>query len=480
MVIILWVIIIVAAIINRNREREYRTENVKDRVEYINKRLVSLNGQGENMGKFLLMLEDYFRTSSLQDMSIAIYDETGSELKTEVGFDAPPPNEIDLETGWIKGEDLDKTNTLDFPPDMYFYYSVLKGNGITVQSILPMTSRVENLVSTSSWWIVFALISGAIVTLIAYFSTRHVTRNVRLLKQFADNAANNRDFAAIDDFPNDELGDISRQIVSIHNARSAAIASREFEHRVALKATRDRADFKRQMTNNINHELKTPVGIIKGYIDTIMDNPDIDESSKNHFLKKTQEQVERLCDLLNDISNITRLEDGAANIQMTDIDFKKFVAEMADQISESGIAKGMDFLYDIPDGCIIRGNASMLTAAMMNLVKNAANYSHGTEMGIKYLTKNKKLYTFSFFDNGEGVSEEHIPHLFERFYRVDHGRARKSGGTGLGLPIVATSINTMGGSISVRNRQEGGLEFIFTLAAAGTTSSTKKATKITG
>ena len=98
-----------------------------------------------------------------------------------------------------------------------------------------------------------------------------------------------------------------------------------------------------------------------------------------------------------------------------------------------------------------------------NLVKNSVAYSQGTQMGIEVLGRSQSYFTFSFYDNGVGVSEEHVPRLFDRFYRVDTGRSRKAGGTGLGLPIVKSSVNTMGGSISVRNRRGGGLEFIFTL-----------------
>ena len=84
-------------------------------------------------------------------------------------------------------------------------------------------------------------------------------------------------------------------------------------------------------------------------------------------------------------------------------------------------------------------------------------------MGIKLVVESEKHYTFSFYDNGVGVEPDHLPHLFERFYRVDAGRSRKSGGTGLGLPIVKNTIEALGGSISVHNRTEGGLEFLFTL-----------------
>ena len=103
---------------------------------------------------------------------------------------------------------------------------------------------------------------------------------------------------------------------------------------------------------------------------------------------------------------------------------------------------------------------------LSNLVKNSVAYSQGTQMGIELLGRSQSYYTFAFYDNGVGVGEEHLSRLFDRFYRVDAGRSRKAGGTGLGLPIVKSAINTMGGSISVRNRRGGGLEFIFTLPRA--------------
>ena len=123
----------------------------------------------------------------------------------------------------------------------------------------------------------------------------------------------------------------------------------------------------------------------------------------------------------------------------------------------------MEFTYNIPADCWVQANYNLVMNAMMNLVRNAAAYSKGTRISLNLIDHSEVDYTFSFADNGKGVAEEHLPHLFERFYRVDEGRARKSGGTGLGLPIVQITFNTLGGSISVRNAKPHGLEFIFTL-----------------
>lgn len=167
--------------------------------------------------------------------------------------------------------------------------------------------------------------------------------------------------------------------------------------------------------------------------------------------------------MLNDISTITRLEEAATSIPTEKIDFQEVVFTTANDIVESGVNKSMEFVYDIPFDTFIRGNFNLLGNVISNLAKNAANYSGGTEMGIKLINKNRNFYTFSFYDNGKGVEATHLPHLFDRFYRVDTGRSRKNGGTGLGLAIIKSTILTLGGTISVRNRKGGGLEFLFTL-----------------
>ena len=123
----------------------------------------------------------------------------------------------------------------------------------------------------------------------------------------------------------------------------------------------------------------------------------------------------------------------------------------------------MSFEFDIPVDCEVSGNYNLLNGMICGLIRNSALHSGGTEIGLKLLSENERFYVFSFYDNGNGVGEEHIPHLFERFYRVDTGRSRKVGGTGLGLPIVKSTIVSLGGTVSVRNRSNGGLEFIFTL-----------------
>ena len=235
------------------------------------------------------------------------------------------------------------------------------------------------------------------------------------------------------------------------------------EHKIAQRANEEKARIKRQVANNLNHELKTPVGIIKGYLDTIISDPGMPDELRINFLKKTQAHTDRLAELLRDVSIITRLDEGASQVELTDFDFHDLAYNLANDLEISHLNGNMDFDYDIPFDCYIKANYTLVSAALLNLVKNAAAYSKGTEITLKITGEDDKFYWFSFSDNGCGVPEQHIPHLFERFYRIDEGRARKSGGTGLGLPIVQSTFTTMGGTISVHNIKPSGLEFRFSL-----------------
>lgn len=179
--------------------------------------------------------------------------------------------------------------------------------------------------------------------------------------------------------------------------------------------------------------------------------------------------MDRLTFLLKDVSSITRLDEAGAQVEVTPFDFHDLVYNIASDLEVSHINEGMDFDWDIPFDTMVLGNYTLLNNALMNLIRNSAKYSKGSVMSLTVIGSDEGMYTFRFADNGTGVGEEHIPHLFDRFYRVDEGRARKSGGTGLGLPIVKSTFEALGGKITVSNAKPHGLEFIFTLKKANLT-----------
>lgn len=123
----------------------------------------------------------------------------------------------------------------------------------------------------------------------------------------------------------------------------------------------------------------------------------------------------------------------------------------------------MNLEMDIPSGLSVKGNEGLLNNALLNLITNSVKHSGGTLMSIKYIGEEDDCLVFSFSDDGVGVEKEHLGRLFDLFYRVDSGRSRKNGGSGLGLSLVKRIFTAMNGDILVQNLDSGGLEFIFRL-----------------
>lgn len=472
LVSLLWLVVIVLGVLMYRHERISRQEMITAQLEGFNKLLINNYGDSTRLTDNLGFINSFFSNTPQEDVLVALYDGTTGQYLDGIGYRFTPPTIVDNDyDGVISGADLEEI-TLDsvgYPlSDVYCYKTTFSpDSSLIARTILPYKVSTSKSVVTDAflWIVIFAVLLT--VTVIAYLTTRHISRNITLLRDFVNRAANDRDFVSFSDFPDDELGDISRQVVNIYNSRSAAVAAREHEHNMALKAIEERAKLKRELTNNISHELKTPVGIVKGYLDTILDEPDMDNDARTHFLTKAQAQINRLCDLLNDLSTMTRLEESSATVVSEPFNFHQLVAGIVDEVESSGIISPMKMMMVIPVDCEIMGNRALISGMLMNLIKNSRFYSHGTEMAIKCINEDEKFYTFVFYDDGVGVPPESLSHLFERFYRVETGRSRKTGGTGLGLPIVKSTVNAMGGKITVENRQAGGLMFTFTLPKAG-------------
>lgn len=476
MVLTLWAFVGVVCFFHNYRTQELRHKGMKQRIEIINNRIIDLYNTNNPdrellVSTFLQFIENYYRRTDYDDISVAIYDNETGNVVSRIGYELPAPEiEGDVRKKFFKGSQVEARDSLgnivELDPDKVFYNRILFSDDgkYLVQTVVPYTPALSYSFDNSQIFLLSVILAGIVLTVFIYVFTLHLARNIVNLRTFVNNAINDTsEYNENLEFSNDELGDISRQIIKFYHQRSKALIASEKEHKMALKVIEDKWRTKRQMTNNINHELKNPLGIIKGYIDTILSNDDMEEDMKKHFLEKSQTQVNRLVEMLNDISTINRLEEGSKKVLTEIIDFHEVVFTVANDLTESGMCKEMEFVYDVPMDCTVRANFNLLSAMLLNLAKNSVAYSGGTEMGIKLVSRNDKFLTFCFYDNGKGVSPEHLPHLFEYFYRVDSGRSRKTGGTGLGLPIVKNTIISFGGTISVRNRKGGGLEYLFTL-----------------
>jgi len=222
---------------------------------------------------------------------------------------------------------------------------------------------------------------------------------------------------------------------------------------------------KQQLTSNIAHELKTPLSSIKGYLETVLNNPHIPSEKKTYFLEKAFAQSQRLNDLLNDISLLNNIEDAGGLFEFKHLMLKPVILDAIENLKIRLTERNMDYSVDVDKEVVVNGNESLLFSVFQNLVENSINYAgKNTKITIRKYLEDSKFYYFQYTDTGVGIPEEHLPRIFERFYRVDYGRSRETGGTGLGLSIVKNAIMLHKGEISVKNRPEGGLEFLFSLA----------------
>ncbi len=218
---------------------------------------------------------------------------------------------------------------------------------------------------------------------------------------------------------------------------------------------------------NVSHELKTPLTSIQGFVETLdagaIDNPEM----AHKFLKIIMMETERLTRLINDILSISKLESGDDEVAIERIRLDKKAHDVCEMLSFNAADKQVTINNKLNDQPVyIMGNPDRVEQLLINLTENAIKYNKpGGSVTVQvFADENQANVTIS--DTGIGIAEEHLPRLFERFYRVDKGRSRQMGGTGLGLAIVKHIVRSMGGEIEVQSKLGEGTEFLVTLPLA--------------
>lgn len=221
---------------------------------------------------------------------------------------------------------------------------------------------------------------------------------------------------------------------------------------------------KQEMTNNIAHELRTPVTSIRGYLETILSlNMDKDSERIKNFLDRAYAQTIQLSELIQDIAMLTKIEEASDKFNIERVNLKGLLEDLHSDISDKLKEKNDEFIIDIEDDVVINGSKTLLYSIFRNLAENSITYAgNNIKIFVRCYSKNNETYFFEFYDTGSGIEDKHLVRIFERFYRINEGRTRNSGGSGLGLSIVKNAVLFHKGSILAKNRSEGGLCFLIT------------------
>ena len=344
-----------------------------------------------------------------------------------------------------------------------YFYSATRGKGLIARTAIPYSASLRELLQ-ADWTFLGVMISISLaMSVLAYFVTRRLGKNMERLNRFAAKAEKGEAFDEEEPFPNDELGSISNHIVRLYGQWQQTIKDRDLAHEAALREEKEKIRIKRQLSNNINHELKTPVASIGVCLETLLSGIALTEEKRQELIERCYTHNERLRRLLNEVSLITRMEDGSALIGKEKVVINDMLEEISDELEIMSEEEGMHLHTDFHEEVVIYGNLSLIGSIFRNLTENAIAYSEGKNIFISLIKNNETECCIRFEDDGRGVEQEQLPRLFERFYRVDKGRSRQMGGTGLGLSIVKHAVQFHGGSISVTNRPGGGLRFDFSL-----------------
>lgn len=455
-----WTLVACFVLFQYGREKHFKAEQLNARLQLLNLRMLDALDEGVDLATFIATHDEPFG-----ELRITLIDRKGHVLFDNSLDTLPAANHLnrpEVVEALAHGSGYTIRRHSESTHRNYFYSAMLGERGI-VRSAVPYSVPLSEVLAADRGFLWFMLGVTLLMSIAGYFATRRLGHNITRLNDFAERAERGERIDDLEAFPHDELGEISNHIIRLYARLQRTTADRDREHALALHEEQEKIRIKKQLTNNINHELKTPVAAIQGYLETLLANPAIDARKRTEFLEKSVAQIERLRRLLADVSTITRMDEASQLIQKEPVVINDLIAEVADEMALKPAEQRLRVNIDIPKRVEVIGNPALLGSIFRNLADNASAYSGGRDLYIQLLDDTPEECTILVADNGIGVSDEHLPHLFERFYRVDKGRSRKMGGTGLGLSIVKNAVMIHGGTISVRNRDRGGLEFCFTL-----------------
>ena len=237
-----------------------------------------------------------------------------------------------------------------------------------------------------------------------------------------------------------------------------------FRHRYE-HSEQEKQRIKRQLTENAAHELKTPAATIEGYLETLVSNPNLPEDKRREFLERCHAQSCRMSRLLADMSTLTQLDETSITRSKSTIDVVTIINQIKEETAQQFADRNIQLRMRLPEHMPMQGDSSLVYSLFRNIFGNTLAYANEATYFEVQAHASGDRYTFTLADNGAGVPAKHLPHIFERFYRIDKGRSRRLGGTGLGLAIVKNIAIQYGGTATAHATPGGGLTIEITLTS---------------
>ncbi|WP_322790478.1 sensor histidine kinase [Tenacibaculum tangerinum] len=230
-----------------------------------------------------------------------------------------------------------------------------------------------------------------------------------------------------------------------------------------------RDSFRRDFLGNVAHELKTPLFTVQGYILTLLEGAANDKEIRDKYLERANKGVERLTSIVKDLDMIGRLETEGMKMNIQTFNIIELIQSVFDlfemKAKKRNITLRFNRIYEFP--YLVKGDVERIEQVLINLIVNSIKYGRvGGVTTVSVEPYNKNKFIVKINDNGEGIKQEHLSRLFERFYRVDQSRSREQGGSGLGLSIVKHIIEAHNETILLKSVHGEGSEFSFTLEKA--------------
>ena len=444
------------------REKEYKIDILHSRLQMYNYEMAKTLGEDSLTSNHLFC--DYVERHNMEGLRVSIIDKNGrvvlDSYEPQVDSLGNHLQRTEIQQALHDGNGYDIKRLSQSTHETYFYSATRFGN-VIVRAAVPYSAELTRSLQADNTYIYFAVALTLLLGIVLYLSTRRISRHIGYLREFAVKAEEGEelDHELERRLPDDELGDISHTIIMLYW---------KLRH-----SEEEKIRIKRQLTQNAAHELKTPAASIHGYLESILDHPDMPKEKKKHFLERCYAQSERMNKLLLDMSALTKLDEmddnkSSARFEYRQVNVSQVIQNVLDDTALQLQNKGITPSLQVPQHVEVLGDTNLLYSIFRNLIDNAIAYATGaTYLKIactEVESEGCHYYEFAVSDNGSGVEPQHLEHIFERFYRVDKGRSRKLGGTGLGLAIVKNAVAAHGGTTTAMLTPGGGLTIKFTLA----------------